>query len=223
MELVRAGDGEDEVLGSGPQTGPQAVGHVGMGLKAAGGDARADGGQDVPRAAAIALCHGQGTLSGRPGGGAPPSGVDGGDHPADRVIEQNGDAVPGEDGQAHPRLVGHQAVGGELPGQGGVGQHICPGDRADGGAVYLAVFHQSICVGTHSPAEAAEVLPHPGGVVPPSGPQIQTVPGCGGYAAQAGGKAVGRAAPAGVGTGIKGDPMSFLKNDLHGGPPLRHN
>ena len=72
MELVRAGDGEDEVLGSGPQTGPQAVGHVGMGLKAAGGDARADGGQDVLRAAAIALRHGQDTLSGRPGGGAPP-------------------------------------------------------------------------------------------------------------------------------------------------------
>ncbi len=87
------------------------------------------------------------------------------------------------------------------------------------GAVYLVVFHQSMGVGTHGPAEAAEVLPHPGGVVPPSGPQVQTVPGSGGYAAQAGGKAVGRAAPAGVGTGIKGDPMSFLKNDLHGGPP----
>ena len=86
----------------------------------------------------------------RPGGnacgGPPPAGVGGGNAAADRVVEQDGDAVSGEDGQADPRLVGDQSVGLAGSGLGGVGENILPGDRADDIAVNLVVFHQGLII-----------------------------------------------------------------------------
>ena len=149
------------------------------------------------------------------GGGPPPAGVGGGDTAPHRVIEQNGDAVPGEDGQTDPRPVGDEAVGFKDAGGGGVGQPVVRAHPADPVAVDLVVLHQGGGVGSHGGAEAAEVLGHMGGLVPPAGPQVQTVPGGGGDAPQPGGEAVDAAAPRRVVTGKEGDRPVPVQGDVH--------
>ena len=84
----------------------------------------------------------------------------------------------------------------------------------------LVIFDQRRHIGAQSGAEPGKILPDPVGVVPAVGPQIQILPGSGGDAAQAGGKAMDGPGPSGVGTGIKRDAMALPADNVHGCPSI---
>ena len=64
-----------------------SVGHIGVGLKAALGNSRADGGQNIFRSAAVVLLHLADGFSGNVLCSSPPPGMDGSYDPFDRVVQ----------------------------------------------------------------------------------------------------------------------------------------
>ena len=183
-------------------------------------DTWSDGGQDVFCLAAIVLDHGLCPPGSDPGGGSPPACVDGGNTLPHRVIEQDGDTVPGEDGQTHPWTVGDQTVRLKDAGLGGVGQNIRPGDMADHVAVNLMVFNQSLFICAHGRAKPGKILPDVGRIITPVGAQVQAVPGRRGDTPQPCGKPVGRTGPIRMIAAVKNDATDLLSDDFHGMSPL---
>ena len=185
--------GLDELERSGAQGGGHGVGHVLAGLKAAAGDAGADGGPDVLAAAAVQVPH---FLTGplhNAVGGAPPSGVDSRRHPAHRVVEQDGQAVGGEHHQAQPGHIGDEAVGliVRLPLQAGA--RVGGGTHPHRVPMNLAGEHHLVHIRADGGAEAAVVLLHSLPVIPPVHTQVQGGVNPPGHAPQPGGKAVDHA------------------------------
>ena len=218
-KLPLSGQRADEGGGVLPQTGAQAIGDIAVGLEAAGADARANGGQNVLRAAAVLPRHHLHRPGGRAEGSPPPSGVDSGGALPDRVVEQDGNTVPGKNSKADPRLIANQPVRLKFSSLDGVWQNIRPGHRTDPGAVNLMVFHQSVYIRPHRSTEAGKVFPHISWVVPPSGTQVQALPGRRGDAPQPGGKAVGHAGAEAVAS-VKGNVFDCFSYDLHEISPI---
>ena len=130
-ELPRLCQGSDEVQHPRAKLVGHGVGDVPVGLKAAGADARADGGQDILGVAAVKggqFCH---RLGDDGQGGAPPAGVDGGDGLFHRVVQEHRDAVGVVNGKAQAGLVGDEtASGGKSPiGTRGPGETQLETDR----------------------------------------------------------------------------------------------
>lgn len=135
-----AGNGADACLCLWAQPGAQAVGHILVGLEAAEGDTRSDGGQEILRVRPTLdhqrLCAAGGDAQ----SGAPPTGVDGRRRPAHRVAQQHRNAVRGKDGQAYPWFLCQQSVG--LCGSRRAGERhtVLFGDSTNGISVDLMIL-----------------------------------------------------------------------------------
>ena len=115
--------------------------------------------------------------------------------PGIRVVEEHGPAVSGKDEQRQARNIRHQRVGAvivPLPEEAlpGVGLRTGPDVRL----MNLPGEDGLLQVRPDGGAEAAVIFQHGLPPVPHAGAEVQAVPGGGGHAPQAGGKAVADAA-----------------------------
>ena len=211
----------DKFLRPLPHPIPQPIGHIGMGLKTAGGDSRSNGRQDILPPAAVVLLHPLHPPGGNAQCGTPPSCMDGTGHPLYRVAQQYRDAVGGKNTKTQSLFPCDQTVGLHLAALARERNLIAPSHLTHNVRVDLMVLHQGVRIGPDGMAEAAEVLAYPLGLVSPAGSQVQAVPGSGRQASHPGGKAVGKARLLHLITGIKKDAMALLLSDFHSVPSLR--
>ncbi len=111
--------------------------------------------------------------------------------PSVRVVEEHGSAVGGKDEQGQARNIRHQRVGAvivPLPKEALPGVLLCT--DPDVRLVDLPGEDGLLQVRPETCAEAAVIFQHGLPPVPHAGAEVQAVPGGGGHAAQAGGKAV---------------------------------
>ena len=117
--------------------------------------------------------------------------MDGGGHPAHRVVEQEGQAVGGKYHQAEAGHVGHEAVGLIVLHPAEAQAVVGGGADAHHVAVDLAGENHMVRLRAHSGAEAAVILPDLLPVVPAIGAQVERGKDPLAHTAQPGGKAVG--------------------------------
>ena len=171
-----------------------------MGLKAAGANPWADGGQNVLRAGAVEGGHLRHCLGGNAQAGPPPAGVNGGDGLPHRVVEENGDAVGVVDGEGQARRIGDQPIHPVVDGVQQVGEDVGGSGHPDPVLVDLVGHHQAGFVHADGGAEAVVVLPDRRPLVRAGDAQVQLGIRAGTHAPQPGGETVGH--PAGGGEGV---------------------
>ena len=136
----------------------QGIRHIRMCLKMTWTDARSDSGLDLLRFAAVSGHHRFYRFFGNSCGSSPPTGMDSGNDPLNRVIEQNWNTVGRKNSKTQTGLIRHQSVGLYDAGGGQIRLNILGIDRTDQSTVYLAVFNDSITIRADGGAKATKIF-----------------------------------------------------------------